>query len=282
MKHLFNLVDVFTSEILNGNPLAVVFGADDLGDEQMQAFARWMNLSETTFLLRPRSEGADYRMRIFTPGGELPFAGHPTLGTCHAWLEAGGRPQQEGEILQECGVGLVRIRAAGDHLAFAAPSLTSSIVDAELLRRILEALHLEPAKVKASRWLDNGSQWVGLVLSDVKTVLALEPDHAGLKELVKVGVVAPYPEQSPCAFEVRSFAAPAGVPEDPVTGSLNAALAQWLIGDGLAPERYTVSQGTRLHRQGRIHVEKRGDDVWIGGRVITGVRGELALGAVTE
>jgi len=277
VKHPFNLVDVFTSETLNGNPLAVVFGADDLSDEQMQAFARWINLSETTFLLRPKSESADYRMRIFTPGGELPFAGHPTLGTCHAWLEAGGRPQQEGEILQECGVGLVRIRIAGDHLAFAAPPLTSSIVDAELLRRILKALHLEPAKVKASRWLDNGSQWVGLLLSDVKTVLALEPDHAGLKELVKVGVVAPYPEHSPCAFEVRGFAAPSGIPEDPVTGSLNAALAQWLIGDGLAPARYTVSQGTRLHRQGRIHVEKQGDDVWIGGRVITGVRGELAL-----
>jgi PhzF family phenazine biosynthesis protein len=275
MKRPFCLVDVFTSGPLNGNPLAVVFGADDLSDVQMQAFARWMNLSETTFLLRPTLPEADYRMRIFTPGGELPFAGHPTLGTCHAWLEAGGKPKRSDLILQECGVGLVRIRPSEDHLAFAAPPLESRAVEEDLLSAILNALRLDPSMVKTSRWLDNGSQWVGLLLSEVDVLLNLEPDHAALKQLVKVGVIAPITSGGPCAFEVRAFAASTGVPEDPVTGSLNAALAQWLIGEGLAPECYVVSQGTCLHRAGRIHVERKNNDVWIGGHTITCIKGEL-------
>jgi len=275
MAHPFSLVDVFASGPLSGNPLAVVFDADDLRDAEMQAFARWMNLSETTFLLGPTSLEADYRVRIFTPGGELPFAGHPTLGTCHAWLEAGGKPRHPDVILQECGVGRVRVRASDDRLAFAAPPMTSSVLDPDLQRRLLGALHLEPSQVVASRWLDNGSKWAALLLSDVDVLLALEPDHAALKTLVKVGLIAPRPKGDPFAFEVRAFAAAAGIPEDPVTGSLNAALAQWL--EDKAPGDYGVSQGTCLQRAGHICVERRGGDVWIGGRTITTGRGELSL-----
>ncbi len=275
--HAFTQVDVFTDVPLRGNPLAVVHEADGLNEAQMQDFARWTNLSETTFLLRPTESGADYRVRIFTPGGELPFAGHPTLGSCHAWLAQGGVAQQADEVTQQCGVGLVRIRRDGARLAFAAPPMRASEVEAGLLSRVLVAFGLRADQVLAARWLDNGPQWLALRLADAATVLALEPDHAALKSLAKIGVIGAYPAGHECAFEVRAFAAPIGIPEDPVTGSLNASLAQWLIGEGLAPPRYVASQGARLGRAGRVHIDSAEGEVWVGGASVSCIRGTVTL-----
>ena len=273
----FTQVDVFTDTPLCGNPLAVVHGADALSDTQMQQFARWTNLSETTFLLRPTTPAADYRVRIFTPGGELPFAGHPTLGSCHAWLERGGVPKVAGRVVQECGVGPVQIRFDGERAAFAAPPLRQEAVDEAMRAGVLDALGLAPEQVRAARWLDNGPRWLALLLDAASSVLAVEPDHAALKGLAKVGVIGPHAAGAPCQFEVRAFAAPIGIPEDPVTGSLNASLAQWLIGAGMAPAQYIAAQGTRMERSGRVHIRSEGDTVWVGGHSVSCVRGELSL-----
>jgi PhzF family phenazine biosynthesis protein len=273
----FTQVDVFTDVTLKGNPLAVVHGADALDDAQMQAFARWTNLSETTFLLQPSDPQADYRVRIFTPGGELPFAGHPTLGSCHAWLEAGGVPKTPGAVVQQCGVGRVDIRLDGERAAFAAPPLRKEPVADGELAPVLAALGLRREQVLQAQWLDNGPRWLGLLLDQATAVLALEPDHAALKSLAKVGVIGPHAPGGACQFEVRGFAAPIGIPEDPVTGSLNASLAQWLIGAGLAPTRYVAAQGTRLERAGRVHIAQVDGQVWVGGRSISCIRGTLSL-----
>ena len=275
--HRFTQVDVFTDQALRGNPLAVVHGANGLSDAQMQSFAQWTNLSETTFLLQPSDPAADYRVRIFTPGGELPFAGHPTLGSCHAWLGAGGQPRARGMAVQQCGVGLVRIRLTGEHAAFAAPPLQMEAVESSTLDGVLTALGLRRDQVRASQWLDNGPKWLGLLLDNADTVLTIEPDHAALKTLAKVGVVAPHAPGSECQFEVRAFAAAIGIPEDPVTGSLNAGLAQWLIGAGLAPSRYVAAQGQRLGRAGRVGIEQDGHTLWVGGHSVSCIRGELVL-----
>jgi len=275
--HRFTQVDVFTDAPLLGNPLAVVHDADDLDDMRMQGFARWTNLSETTFLLPPTEPAADYRVRIFTPGAELPFAGHPTLGSCHAWIEAGGSPRRAGEVVQQCGAGLVRIRRDGTHLAFAAPALRRREVGETELAPVLAALGLARAQVQAAQWLDNGPAWLTLLLDSAATVLSLEPDHAALKRLPKVGVVGAHAAGGACHFEVRGFAASNGVPEDPVTGSLNAGLAQWLIDSGIAPARYVAAQGTRMARAGRVHVVCESGTVWVGGGSVSCVRGELTL-----
>jgi PhzF family phenazine biosynthesis protein len=276
-RFAFAQVDVFTDVALKGNPLAVVHGADALDDAQMQAFARWTNLSETTFLLQPSDPLADYRVRIFTPGGELPFAGHPTLGSCHAWLEAGGVPKTPGAVVQQCGVGRVDIRLDGERAAFAAPPLRKEPVAEAELAPVLSALGLQRDQVLQAQWLDNGPRWLGLLLDRAATVLALEPDHAALKTLAKVGVIGPHDPGAACQFEVRGFAAPIGIPEDPVTGSLNASLAQWLIGAGVAPVRYVAAQGTRLGRAGRVHIAQVDGRVWVGGHSVSCIRGELVL-----
>ena len=273
----FTQVDVFTERPLLGNPLAVVHGADALDDARMQAFAQWTHLSETTFLLAPTDPAADYRVRIFTPGGELPFAGHPTLGSCHAWLERGGVPKTAGQVVQQCGVGLVDIRVEAGRTAFAAPPLRMAAVETPLLAKVLQALGLEPSAVVASQWLDNGPRWLGLLLRDAATVLALAPDHAALRRLAKVGVVGACPNGSECAFEVRAFASMAGIDEDPVTGSLNAGVAEWLISSGRAPERYVAAQGARLGRAGRVHVSREDGRFWIGGSSVSCIRGEVRL-----
>ena len=273
----FTQVDVFAETPLRGNPLAVVHGADGWSDERMQDFARWTNLSETTFLMAPASSEADYKVRIFTPGGELPFAGHPTLGSCHAWLEQGGVPKTAGRVVQQCATGLVPIRLDGARAAFAAPPSRREAVDAALLSKVCAALDLSTAQVLAAQWLDNGPSWLTLRLADAKTVLGIEPDHAALKPLAKVGVIGAHDSGGECQFEVRAFAAPVGIPEDPVTGSLNASIAQWLIGEGVAPARYVAAQGTRLQRAGRVHVERDGDTVWVGGSSVSVIRGELCL-----
>lgn len=275
MPHPFRQVDVFSPEPLLGNPVAVVHDADDLTDAQMAAFARWTNLSETTFLLTPNDPSADYGLRIFTPGGELPFAGHPTLGSAHAWLEAGGPPRSS-TIVQECGVGLVSLRRSGGRLAFAAPGLLrAGPVAEELIAQIAQALGIARGAVIDAAWCDNGPGWVGVRLADADAVLAIEPDYASLP--ADVGVVGSYPSGSDCAVEVRAFCRPdLGLGEDPVTGSLNAALAQWLIGSVL-PDSYIASQGTALQRRGRVHVEKLGDEIWVGGTTVTTITGELGL-----
>ncbi|WP_225773782.1 PhzF family phenazine biosynthesis protein [Pseudomonas sp. Marseille-Q5115] len=275
----FKQVDVFTATPLLGNPLAVVLDAGGLSNEQMQAFARWTNLSETTFVLPPTTAGADYRVRIFTAVRELPFAGHPTLGTCHAWLEAGGKPQGE-EIIQECGVGLVRVREQTSQLAFVCPPLLrSGSPTREELERACRGLRLDPTEVVSAEWVDNGAGWLALRLRDRPTVLGLEPDYAALKGLA-IGVFAPWNEAldgGEAQFEVRAFIADDGMPEDPVTGSLNAGIAQWLHREGLAPDRFVVSQGTVLGRAGRVYVERSGKDIWLGGHVSTCIDGQVRL-----
>jgi PhzF family phenazine biosynthesis protein len=278
MKRRFDQADVFAAVALAGNPLAVVHDAAGLDDDRMAAFARWTNLSETTFLLPPADPAADYRVRIFTPGGELPFAGHPTLGSAAAWLAAGGRPKQAGRVVQECGVGLVTVRVDGERLAFEAPRSTVEPVDAGLLADVVAALGVDAARVLDAAWLDNGPRWLALRLDGAATVHALRPDHARLKTLAKVGVVGAAPAGDDAAFEVRAFAAPIGVAEDPVTGSLNASLAQWLIGAGRAPRSYVAAQGSALGRAGRVFIDADAEGrVWVGGRVRPVVVGEVDL-----
>lgn len=274
----FSQVDVFAPRPLAGNPVAVVHDAVGLTDEQMAAFARWTNLSETTFLLPPTDPGADYRLRIFTPGGELPFAGHPTLGSAHAWLENGGTPATGDLVVQECGIGLVAIRRDGDALAFRAPGfLRSGPVDDATLERAIGALRVVPEKVRAANWIDNGPGWLGLVLESADDVLSLQPDYAAVGEL-DLGVIGPHADGGPADFEVRAFCPELAVPEDPVTGSLNAGFAVWMIGAGLAPSSYTVRQGTALGRAGdvRITTDDSGDQ-WVGGVSRSLIRGSLTL-----
>lgn len=342
----FTQVDVFTAAPYKGNPLAVVLDGTGLSDDAMQRFANWTNLSETTFVLPPTPEGAaagaDYRVRIFTPGGELPFAGHPTLGTCHAWLAHGGQPREAGVVRQECAVGVVALRqlaggaiermdantgtgtsanaGANGRMAFAAPPLTRHTPDVPHLAQVLAALGLQPAQVRAAQSLNNGPEWLGLLLDSPDTVLALTPDHAALKALnQKVGVAAlarsgntadstaaeglliarssrearafnrtpvatasPVPTVSPHQAEpdlwVRAFAAPVGVAEDPVTGSLNASLAQWLMADGHLPDHYLATQGQALGRDGMVFLSRDATgQVWVGGDVAACIHGTVSL-----
>jgi PhzF family phenazine biosynthesis protein len=273
----FTQVDVFTDSFMFGNPVAVVHDADGISDDDMAAFARWTNLSETTFLLQPTTDFADYRLRIFTPGGELPFAGHPTLGSARAWLEAGNSPRSAGMIRQECGVGLVQIRQDGERLAFAAPPLRrEGPVDIAVMAQITKALRLDPDVIEAANWVDNGPGWIGLLLLGAEDVLELKPDFSLLGDLA-VGVLGPYESAESPTYETRAFVPGLAVPEDPVTGSLAAGFATWLIGEGLAPNRYLVHQGTALDRRGRIHVHRDGHDIWIGGDTVIGIRGDARL-----
>lgn len=280
MARAFRQVDVFGSGPYLGNPVAVVLDADGLDADDMRAVARWTNLSETTFVMPPADPRADYRVRIFTTATELPFAGHPTLGTCHAWLAAGGRPAGD-VVVQECGAGLVRVRRDvtddGSRLSFAAPALVrSGPVEEALLRRIAVGLGIEPSSVVDAAWVDNGPGWVGLLLPDAAAVLALRP---GPLEGLYVGVAGPYPPGSATAIEVRAFfPGDSGTGEDPVTGSLNASLAEWLIGSGRLTAPYVAAQGGRLHRDGRVHVDRDADGtIWVGGAAHTVIEGRIAL-----
>jgi len=273
----FRQVDVFTSQPLRGNPLAVVVAADGLTEAQMAAFANWTNLSETAFLLRPTDPSADYRVRIFTPQRELPFAGYPTLGSCHVWLASGAMPKAD-DIVQECGIGLVRVRRGAGRLAFAAPKLRrAGPVEPDILGRVIAGLRLAPEAIIASNWVDNGPGWLALLLATKDEVLAIRPDYAVLSGL-RVGVVGACRStggDQDTHFEVRAFTA-AGF-EDPVTGSLHAGLAQWLIDTAVAPASYIASQGSVLGRMGRVHVERDGSETWIGGAVTTCIAGTLTL-----
>lgn len=274
-QYAFQQVDVFSAEALKGNPLAVVCDADDLTDAQMAAFANWTNLSETTFLMKPTSPEADYRVRIFTPHGELPFAGHPTLGTCHVWLSRQENAERA-QVVQQCEAGLVRIRVSDGKLAFAAPPLRKAgPVDAETLERVIAGLGLSKDAVVDANWTDNGPGWISLLLRSRQDVLGIKPSYPVLGGL-KVGVVAPCgaDDAVEADFELRAFA---DGYEDPVTGSLNAGVAQWLIGQGNAPSAYVASQGTVLGRAGRVSVNKIADDIWIGGPVTVLIDGTVTL-----
>ena len=270
-------LDVFTDQPFKGNPLAVVIDSEGLADEAMQQFANWTNFSETTFLLPPTDPGADYAVRIFTPSFELPFAGHPTLGSCHAWLAAGGRPRSDdGVVVQECGVGLVPVRQAGDgRLAFAAPPLVrSGPLDDDLRDDVASVLGLATDDIVDSAWIDNGPGWIGVLLASADAVLAVSPgstDH-------KIGLIGPHPPGSDAAYEVRGFFPNAGVTvEDPVTGSLNASAAQWLVGSGRFTPPYVATQGTAIGRAGQVHVSADADQIWVAGDVVTRVAGTVDL-----
>lgn len=270
----FTQVDVFTAELTFGNPVAVVHDADDLTTQEMADLARWTNLSETTFLLTPTDERADYQLRIFTTSAELPFAGHPTLGSARAWLDAGGVAKNADNLVQQCGAGLVRIRGDGTRLSFAAPPLIrGGAVDAADLLEVLAFLGIDHDAVVDAQWADNGPGWVALLLTDAETVLALRPKAVDSSRFSAVGVIGPYPPGSEADFEVRAFTSLVTQSEDPVAGSLNAALGQWLIGTQRAPSSYVAAQGTAIGRRGRVYVTQIGDDVWIGGDTTTGVTG---------
>lgn len=294
MRRRFQQIDVFSRQAFKGNPLALVLDSDGLGDLEMASMARWTNLSETAFLLPTTHPEADYRVRIWTPRVELPFAGHPTLGSCHGWLSMGMAPRHPGYVVQECGIGLVRIRNDGQRLAFAAPPLIRSgpIPEAEL-DGMIRALGLQPEQVLDHQIIDNGGGWVGLLLDNARSVLAIKPDPVALAPY-KVGVIGAYRSGDraaagvdDAAFEVRAFAPAGGTLEDPVTGSLNAGLASWMIGQGLITQQlsygpdasstiaYVVSQGTRLGRRGRLFIEQVGQTIWIGGHTTTTIEGTL-------
>ena len=274
----FQQVDVFSNALYMGNPVAVVLDADGLNDHQMAQFANWTNLSETTFVLPPIHPDADYRVRIFTPSQELPFAGHPTLGTCHAWLQAGGKPKST-SIYQDCAAGLIEIRQEGDILSFAAPvRRKTGPLDQLHLDQIIAGLNLSPEDVLDHHWCDNGPPWQALLLRNAELVLNASPDPAIIKDVEFLGLVGPS-TQGPHAFEIRGFfPGQTRFSEDPVTGSLNAAVAQWLIGKGLAPSRYQARQGTVLGRDGRIFVTTdQAQQVWIGGASSACIVGHVML-----
>lgn len=293
----FRQVDVFTTVAYYGNPVAVVLDGSGLNTEQMQRFAHWMNLSETTFVLPPDDAAADYRVRIFTPVAELPFAGHPTLGTCHAWLETGGVSKVGDVVVQQCGAGLVPIRQTVDGLAFAAPPLVrEGPVEEVLLSHIADVLRIDRGEIVDAEWVDNGPGWVAVMLASAEAVLAVRPGFVDLD----VGVVGAYPPHSPEAFEVRAFFPKNGTTvEDPVTGSLNASLASWLLRTGRAEAPYVARQGTALGRAGRVHVSRDSEGhvpprgghftprrggaaqhngrIWVGGGTVTCVTGKVDI-----
>jgi PhzF family phenazine biosynthesis protein len=276
MERGYQEVDVFTTTPYRGNPVAVVLDADGLDTDEMHRFAHWTNLSETTFVLPPTDPEADYQVRIFTPVAELPFAGHPTLGTCHAWLDAGHAPRDGGRIVQQCAAGLVPVRRTGDGLAFAAPPLLrSGPVEEGVLAEIAAALGIERAAIIDAEWADNGPGWIALLLESAAGVLAVRPGYVGHD----VGLVGPHAAGGPEAFELRAFFPKDGATvEDPVTGSLNASVAEWLVRTGRATAPYVARQGTALGRAGRVHISADADGrIWVGGGTITCVRGRVEI-----
>jgi PhzF family phenazine biosynthesis protein len=285
MNRRFRQVDVFgedscTEHLCTGNPVAVVLDAENLDDEVLRRFAVWSNLSECTFVLSPTTPGADYRVRIFSLNTELPFAGHPTLGTARAWLDAGGSPATPGVVVQECGAGLIPVRIDGDLLAFAAPPrIRSGSVDAETLSVVTAILGVEREKVVDAEWLDNGPGWVGVLLDSAHTVLELRPDASAYPGRWDIGVIGPHSVGAETSFELRAFFTEGAEPlrEDPVTGSLNAAAAQWLLSSGRASAPYVAAQGTAAGRRGRIYITTGGDTIWVGGRADVVLSGTAAL-----
>lgn len=276
MLRRFRQVDVFTDKLGYGNPVAVVFDAEGLSDADMAIFARWTNLSETTFVLAPSEPAADYHVRIFTPTQELPFAGHPTIGTCHAWLGAGGVPLVDGEVTQQCGVGLVKLKRSGQRLRFATPPLIrSGAVAAGDLDQAVNAMGIDREHIIDSAWVDNGPGWLGVRLDHVDRLRGIAPDMGTVD--FKIGAVALTGAEDP-AIEVRAFFSAGGTREDPVTGSLNGSVAQWLLGNGTLTAPYTSSQGTSIGRDGRVYIDQDDEGIWIGGDAVTSIEGQVELG----
>lgn len=271
----FKQVDVFTDQLGSGNPVAVVLDGAGLSTEQMQSFASWTNLSETTFVLPPTSDDADYELRIFTPSEELPFAGHPTIGTCHAWLEAGGRPRSPGTIVQQCGLGLVTLRPIDGRLSFETPPcLRTGPVDPQTAAETLDALGLAAEDVAAMAWVDNGPAWIGVLVHDVQILRGLDPAWTSLDSKAGVAAITGGSPQ----LEVRAFFNAGGTREDPVTGSLNGSLAQWLVETARIEAPYVAAQGSALGRNGRVHITPGdGDSLWVGGDAVTGIEGTVNL-----
>ena len=272
----FSQVDVFTAVPYRGNPVAVVLDGDGLSADEMHGVARWTNLSETTFVLPPRDPRADYRLRIFTPTQELPFAGHPTLGTCHAWLQNGGKPRDPHVYVQECEAGLVRVRPSTAGLEFEAPPLRrDGALDDDTAKEVVRALAVDRADIVDIAWADNGPHWIAVLLRSADAVLALKPRYTDLD----IGVAGPYPDGSPEAFEVRAFFPKDGsIAEDPVTGSFNASLAQWLLASGRANAPYVARQGTALRRAGLVHItQDRDGSIWVGGSSVTCIAGQVEI-----
>jgi PhzF family phenazine biosynthesis protein len=279
MKFSFRTVDVFSDQPFLGNPVAVILGATGLTTEAMQTITRWMNLSETTFVLPPTSPKADYRVRIFTLDRELPFAGHPTLGSCRAWLSNGGTPMNPGTIVQECEAGLIPIRRWGDSLAFAAPPLIRhGQPDSDKIDEVCAVLNIDSTQIVDAEWIDNGPGWLGVRLESAEAVLDVQPASKHPTR-IEIGLVGPWPAGHEADFEVRAlFSGQNGaVLEDPVTGSLNAAIAQWLLASGKATAPYTAAQGRVLGRAGRVEVSQSGDDIWIGGATTVIVDGAIEV-----
>ncbi|WP_200919405.1 PhzF family phenazine biosynthesis protein [Microbacterium sp. Leaf288] len=280
VRRAFRQVDVFGLGSNDGNPVAVVLDADGLADDAMRRFSVWTNLSECTFVLPPTVPDADYRVRIFSLNTELPFAGHPTLGTARAWLDAGGIPATPGVVMQECGAGVVPVRLDGDILAFAAPPrLRSGAVDADLLAAVTEILGIDEGQIVDAEWLDNGPGWVGVLLADAATVLKLRPDASGHPGRWDIGVLGLHGADSLPAVEVRAFFTDGDGPlrEDPVTGSLNAAAAEWLIATGRIGAPYLAAQGGAIGRRGRVHINSEDGRIWVGGRADVIISGTADL-----
>ena len=280
MERRFRQVDVFGQDRCTGNPVAVVLDVDGLDDEAMRRFSVWSNLSECTFVLPPTVPDADYRVRIFSLNTELPFAGHPTLGTARAWLDAGGVPATAGVVVQECGAGLVPVRIDDGRLAFAAPPrVRSGPVDPETVAALTEILGIGRQQVVDAEWLDNGPGWIGLLLDHAKTVLDLRPNASAHPGRWDIGVIGAHNPGNETAFELRAFFTDGEGPlrEDPVTGSLNAAAAEWLIATGRASAPYVASQGTAIGRKGRISISNEDERLWIGGRAEVIVSGSITL-----
>jgi len=274
----FAQVDVFSSRSYLGNPVAVILDGEGLTNEEMQTVARWTNLSETTFVLPPTTESADYRLRIFTPGGELPFAGHPTLGSCHAWLEHGGTPRDPETIVQEVEAGLVEVRRGDAILSFAAPpTRRTGELEGPYLQQIIAAFGIDRNKVLSHQWVDNGPGWSVIRLATAQEVLDLDPDLSLIPDAM-VGAIGSYPEGSEHAFEMRTFAPGVGVAEDPVCGSMNASVGQWLTRTGEVTGGYRVSQGSKLGRAGDITITPdEAGNVWVGGATTTLFRGTALI-----
>ena len=277
MSRRFIQCDVFSAVPTKGNGLAVVVDGDGLTDAQMQTFAAWTNLAETTFLLTPTDPGADYAVRIFTPGREMPFAGHPTLGSCMAWLDSAGVPRDAGVVRQQCAIGIVEIDISGDVPAFVAPPTGVAPLPAADVTRLTDALGLASAQVVRAAQLDNGPVWQVLELQSAADVLAIDSARVTWPEFVALGVVGPYPDGSPSDYEVRNLAPSSGMSEDPITGSLNAAIAQWMQTEGRLTRDLVMQQGTAIGREGRVFVAPSDRGVMIGGQVNILIRGDLAL-----
>ena len=277
MQRGFRQVDVFGDTPGTGNPVAVVLDAEGVSDDELRRFSVWTNLSECTFVLPPTDPAADYRVRIFSLSTELPFAGHPTLGTARAWLDAGGVPADPGTVIQQCPAGLIPVRVDGERLAFASPPRTrSGPVDADVVTELVDILGIGRDQVVDAEWLDNGPGWVGLLLDSADTVLGIRPDVAGHPGHWDIGVIGAHTEGSESAIELRAFFTDGEGPlrEDPVTGSLNAAAAEWLLSTGRVSAPYVAAQGTAIGRRGRVHITQDADQVWVGGRsdvIVSGV-----------